>query len=157
LAGTRHHVRCQSIRHRKAQQNIRANHVAPRVRISCEAGGKSHRLPCGTCYELVLVDLNHAELAAYSPALARAAMPGGMVVLSGLGNYHERYVATAYAAHGFTLRNILRQDGWSSVVIEAWPHRTSARSPNLRCIPLAPPRPTVSARPSPAPSLRAVI
>jgi ribosomal protein L11 methylase PrmA len=68
----------------KAAQNFRANHVAPRVRVSCEAGGISHRLPRGSGFELALVNLNYAELAAYAPALARAAMAHGTVVLSGL-------------------------------------------------------------------------
>ena len=100
----------------KAHHNIRANHIASRVRISCDLGASSHRLPRGTRFQLALVNLN---------------------------------VAGAYRAHGFTLRKIFRQDGWSELVMEARPHRTLARSPNLRCIPLAPSRP--------APSLRATI
>jgi len=155
----------------KAQQYIRANHVAPRVRVSYEAGGKAHRLPRGTRFELALVNLNYAELAAYAPALARAALPGGMVLLSGLGTYHERYVAAAYAAHGFALRNKFRQDGWSSLVMQARRAKcarggrrrrpVAPHFPNLRCssqaTPSFPVRLAAIAGPSPVKSIRAAL
>ena len=103
----------------KGRQNIRANGVAPRARMLCDIGSKAHRLPRDTRCELALVNLNYAELTDYAPALRRSVAPGGMVVLSGLGSYHERYVANAFHAHGFVTRKMFRQDGWSAIVMQA--------------------------------------
>ncbi len=121
---------------------VAANHVAPRVRVGCDIGAKPHRLPRGTRFELALANLNDSELAAYAPALARAAAPGAMIVLSGLGNYRERYVAGAYQARGLELSKVFRQDGWSALIMQAPRAGRLGRQTKTTRLPLRP-RPAI--------------
>ncbi len=105
----------------RARHNIRTNMVAPRVRVMCNYGGKACRLPRDTRYDLALVNINESWVVAYAPALARCVMPRGVVVLSGIGDHKQRYVAGAYRARGFVLRTVFKQAGFSTLVMEAWP------------------------------------
>ena len=117
----------------EAGRNIRANELGPRVRAVSAYGFAACQLPRDMGFDLALVDLDKKLILRYAGALARRAVPGGVLVLSGLLDGEERHVAWAYRARGFVLRTVLRANPWSAVVMEApgtrrWPNTKVRRA-----------------------------
>ncbi|MCH7931527.1 MAG: 50S ribosomal protein L11 methyltransferase, partial [Proteobacteria bacterium] len=103
----------------QARRNFRANALGRRARAVVTYGLRVARLPRGVDFDLAVANLDAKGLLLYAAALSRGVAPGGMVVLTGLGKRDERRVAGAYRALGLRLRDVLRWDTWSTLVMEA--------------------------------------
>lgn len=97
---------------RTARHHARRNGVARQVRAVCAAG-----LPGGARYDLVLANILARPLALMARDLARALIPGGIVVLAGLLARQEAPVLAAYRAQGLALKRRLVIDGWSTLIL----------------------------------------
>lgn len=109
-----------------ARTNARRNGVAGRVRLRVAAG-----LPRGQAgngrYDLILANILADPLVELAPDMARALVPGGVAVLSGLLDRQAAYVAAAYRSHGFSLGGHRRQAGWSTLTLVR--RRSAGRRP----------------------------
>ncbi len=97
---------------RMARENARRNRV--RLRAARSHGGSE---ALGGPYDLVLANILARPLVALAGGVARAVLPGGRVVLSGLLVEHEREVMRAYRARGLVLAGRRRIAGWSTLVM----------------------------------------
>jgi ribosomal protein L11 methyltransferase len=69
-------------------------------------------------YDLVFANILARPLTRLAPQIARAAAPGGVVILSGLLRGQERFVRAAYLARGFRLARRIHRDAWATLVLE---------------------------------------
>jgi len=77
-------------------------------------------------FDLILANILAGPLTRLAPQIARAAAPGGTIVLSGLLRWQEILVLSFYRALGLRLVRTLRDGPWSALVLEK-PRRTRAR------------------------------
>jgi ribosomal protein L11 methyltransferase len=100
-----------------ATANARRNGVRSRLRFAV-ADGLGHRnARQGPAYDLVLANVLAAPLIAMAPAMARAIVPGGIAVLSGLLIAQAAQVIAAYRCAGFQLLVHRRAAGWSTLTL----------------------------------------
>jgi Ribosomal protein L11 methylase len=98
-----------------ARSNARRNGAATCIRMRVAEGIPRGTLP-GT-YDLILANILADPLIALAPDIARALVPGGVTVLSGLLNRQAAPVIATYRAHGFALVNHRRLAGWSTLTL----------------------------------------
>lgn len=98
-----------------ARSNARRNGAATRIRMRVAQGIPRGTLP-GT-YDLILANILADPLIALAPDIARALVPGGVTVLSGLLIRQAAAVVATYRAHGFSLLNHRRLAGWSTLTL----------------------------------------
>jgi ribosomal protein L11 methyltransferase len=101
---------------RVTRHHARRNGVARQVRTVC-AAGPSGRAARRRHYDLVLANILARPLALMARDMARAIMPGGIVVLAGLLPRQEAQVLAAYRAQGLALQRRLVIDRWSTLII----------------------------------------
>jgi ribosomal protein L11 methyltransferase len=101
---------------RVAAYHARRNGLSRQVRTACAAGlhGSAGRR---RHYDLVLANILARPLALMARDLARAIVPGGVVVLAGLLPRQEAQVLAAYRAQGLALQRRLVIDGWSTLIV----------------------------------------
>jgi ribosomal protein L11 methyltransferase len=97
---------------RVARHHARRNGVADRVRVVCAAGAGRSR-----GHDLVFANILARPLMQMARDLARAAAPGGFVILSGLLRRQEAGVLAAYRAQHLRLAARIGIDGWSTLIL----------------------------------------
>lgn len=102
----------------RARENAQQNGVAGLVTVYESRGLDAAVVRRHGPFGLVLANILARPLVALSPAIARATAPGGTVVLSGLLTTQEPQVLAAYRRQGLFLRDRIRRDEWSVLVLE---------------------------------------
>ncbi|MBL8565452.1 MAG: 50S ribosomal protein L11 methyltransferase [Hyphomicrobiaceae bacterium] len=99
-----------------ARTNARLNRCASSVPMLVAAGLDHPRLRSRR-YDLLIANILADPLIALARSIARAVVPGGQVVLSGLLVHQAPAVTAAYRAAGFRLDTHERVDEWSTLVL----------------------------------------
>src|SRR5712691_3622920 len=107
-------VDCAAVR--VAAHHVRRNGLAHRVRAVCAPCVRSRAVRRGD-YDLVFANILARPLALMARDLARALVPGGVVVLAGLLRRQEALVVAAYRAQGLALERRLVIEGWSTLIM----------------------------------------
>jgi ribosomal protein L11 methyltransferase len=102
-----------------ARRNAVRNGAGPYVR-PVKASGTRNPAPRGR-YDLILANILAAPLKQLAGEVARAAAPGGSLVLSGLLERDVPGVLGVYQAHGFRLLRRDRREGWSTLMLRRQP------------------------------------
>jgi ribosomal protein L11 methyltransferase len=101
-----------------AEANVAINHL--QGRIEClEAAGFAHpRLQQAAPYDLIFANILKGPLIELAPDMAAHAVPGGLIILSGLLVVQADSIIAAYQTSGFTL--VSREDlgEWSALVLK---------------------------------------
>lgn len=99
-----------------ARTNARVNGVAGRIRMRV-ADGIPRSSTRGGRYDLILANILADPLIRLAPDLARALVPGGVAVLSGLLVRQAAQVIAACRSQGFALITHRRIAGWSTLTL----------------------------------------
>lgn len=97
--------------------NAAANGMAARVRVAQSDGWRNPLLRRHGPFDVVVANILARPLCRFAPDLAAGLAPGGVAVLSGLLERHERLVLAAHRAQGLSLRERHTIDGWTTLVI----------------------------------------
>jgi ribosomal protein L11 methyltransferase len=100
-----------------ARENAAVNRVGPRIAFTCGAGLSAPEIRRAAPFDLVVANILAEPLVSLAPDIRRAAMPGAVVVLSGLLTREAARVLAAYRAQGFALLSHRRYDGWSTLTL----------------------------------------
>jgi len=103
---------------RVARHHVRRNGLAGEVRV-IEAPGYGSRSVGRSRYDLVFANILARPLGAMAPDLARALMPGGRAILSGLLRRQEAMVVRPHRAQGLTLERRFVTGEWSTLVLRS--------------------------------------
>jgi ribosomal protein L11 methyltransferase len=103
---------------RVARHNVARNGVMGTVRVR-RAPGYRDRALRKSRYDLILSNILARPLALLACDLARALMPGGRAVLSGLLRRQEGVVLVPHRGCGIVLERRLVIDGWSTLILRA--------------------------------------
>lgn len=102
---------------RTAGENARDNGVGRLVTAITADGLRDPRIARAAPYDLIVANILAAPLIALAPAIGRAAMRGGAIVLSGLLATQALRIQLAYARQGMvTERKLIRGD-WATLVL----------------------------------------
>jgi ribosomal protein L11 methyltransferase len=102
---------------RVTAHNIRCNGVAPLIDVARSTGYRERGVMRRRPYDLVLANILARPLERMAADLRRALKPGGIAVLSGLLSYQEPGVLAAHRLAGFSLKQRIVIDGWSTLVL----------------------------------------
>lgn len=102
---------------RVAAANIRSNRLGGRIRVYTATGLAHAALRGDGSFDLVTANILAGPLIGLAPHLARAIMPGGIAILSGLLADQAREVAAAYRMSGFRLQEKQILTGWATLVV----------------------------------------
>lgn len=102
---------------RVAQENIRLNREHKWIR-ACAGNGfltpaARHQAP----YDLIAANILARPLMRMATQMQKALVPGGFVVLSGLLDWQENMVRSAYHMQGLRLVSRIRKNGWHTLVM----------------------------------------
>lgn len=100
-----------------ARENAAVNHVAGRIAFVTGPGVSSPAIRSAAPFDLIVANILAGPLITLAPDLRRVAVPGAVVVLSGLLTREAARVLAAYRAHGFALSAHRRYDGWSTLTL----------------------------------------
>ena len=100
---------------RAARENVERNGVAPIVRV--EAGSVGQDQPFQGEYDLVVANIIARVLIDLAPALARAVLAGGTLILGGIIDVKEQAVRGAFLATGLVLSRRDQQEDWVALVL----------------------------------------
>jgi ribosomal protein L11 methyltransferase len=103
---------------RVARHNVARNGVMGTVRV-LRAPGYRDRALRKSRHDLILSNILARPLALLACDLARALMPGGRAVLSGLLRWQEGVVLAPHRGCGIVLERRLVIDGWSTLILRA--------------------------------------
>ncbi|MGI9404271.1 MAG: 50S ribosomal protein L11 methyltransferase, partial [Hyphomicrobium sp.] len=98
-----------------AAQNMRANGVDQRVALARAHGLDHHALRHAAPFDLVIANILAGPLCTLASDVDKVTRRGGVLVLSGILNSEAAGVTAAYRAHGFSLKEHRRMDGWSTL------------------------------------------
>lgn len=104
-----------------ARQNARINRAAAWVRPVVARGLRHGALRAGAPYDLIFANILARPLRLLAPAVARAAAPGALLILSGLLARDVAGVRSAYAAQGFFVAGRLNLEGWATLLLSRGP------------------------------------
>jgi ribosomal protein L11 methyltransferase len=97
--------------------NMKANGVGRRIKCVA-ANGLDHKdLRGPEQFDLIIANILAWPLIMLAPSIARAAMPGATIVLSGLLECQSPEVLAVYTGFGFVVRQHKRVNGWSTLVL----------------------------------------
>ncbi len=100
-----------------ARENMRANGVGSRIQ-AIVAGGLQHPvLRARAPFDLLIANILAGPLIVLSKSLAKAVIPGGTVILSGILTPQAPQVSAAYLAAGLHLVRHDRVYGWSTLTL----------------------------------------
>ena len=101
---------------RTTAANVRANGLAPWVRVHKSNGFAALGLRRPAPYDLIAANILARPLIAMAPAIARHLARPGTVILSGLLRTQEAALVAAYRLQGLRLAERIRIDGWSTLI-----------------------------------------
>jgi len=99
------------------RQNAVANGEAPLIRAVTADGLAHPALSERAPYDLIVANILAGPLTRLARDIARAAAPGGTVVLSGLLQWQENLVTSFYRPQGLIFRRVQRAGSWSALVL----------------------------------------
>jgi ribosomal protein L11 methyltransferase len=102
-----------------AEDNVRQNGVAGRVRVRRSEGYRSPAVGAAGPYDLVLANILADPLCDMARDLARHLAPGGSAILSGLFDRQAARVIEAHRAAGLRLRRCIQLEIWTTLVLGA--------------------------------------
>jgi ribosomal protein L11 methyltransferase len=102
-----------------AQDNVRQNGVAGRVRVRWSEGYRSPAVRAARPYDLILANILADPLCEMARDLARHLAPGGTAILSGLFDRQAGRVIEAHRAVGLRLRRSIQLEIWTTLVFSA--------------------------------------
>jgi ribosomal protein L11 methyltransferase len=102
---------------RLARRNARRNGVGALVTVLRSDGYGAVAIARRGPYDLITANILARPLAAMAPRLAAHLAPGGVALLSGLLSDQERLVVSAHRAHGLRLRDRVRRDDWTTLLM----------------------------------------
>jgi len=102
---------------RVAAQNARQNGVGTRVRTALAPSWRGRAVRAGAPYDLVFANILARPLCAMARDLATHLAPGGRAILSGLLTAQARMVLAAHRRQGLTLERMVREGGWTTLVV----------------------------------------
>ncbi|MCC7252860.1 50S ribosomal protein L11 methyltransferase [Hyphomicrobium sp.] len=100
-----------------ARENAAVNRVAERISFVCGDGVSAPEIRRAAPFDLIFANILAGPLVALAPDIRRVAVPGAVIVLSGLLTREAARVLAAYLAHGFALLSHRRYDGWSTLTL----------------------------------------
>ena len=103
---------------RVTRGNARRNSVGRLVRAGAGTGFAAPLLRRQGRFDLIAANILARPLVSMAPALARALVPGGAAVLSGLLTPQEAQVIAACRTQGLRLAGRIRVDTWSTLVVK---------------------------------------
>jgi ribosomal protein L11 methyltransferase len=98
-----------------AEENVRANGVADRVKIM--EGDAGTLLPLLAPVRVILANIISSVLLELLPVMRSGLADGGQAILSGILRDERESMAVALAGHGWTIQNEDTEDAWWSVLI----------------------------------------
>ena len=101
-----------------ARENVRANAVAPFIRLAVADGLTHPIIRCEAPFDLICANILAGPLTRLAPALSAALRPGGIALLSGLLRSQENLVLGFYRAHAVPLRRAFRNGPWSALALQ---------------------------------------
>ncbi len=103
---------------RVTRQNAAMNGVAHLVRAVLANGWQGRSVQAGRPYDLVLANILARPLCRMARDLGLALAPGGTAILSGLLASQARMVLAAHRRQGLWLQAVLREGGWTTLVMQ---------------------------------------
>jgi ribosomal protein L11 methyltransferase len=100
-----------------AAANMKANGVGRRIKTVVASGFAHKDLRGDELFDLIVANILAGPLVMLAPSIARAAVPGATVVLSGLLEHQAAEVTAAYTGSGFVMKQHKRVTGWSTLVL----------------------------------------
>jgi ribosomal protein L11 methyltransferase len=100
-----------------AEENVRLNGEASRIRTVVAAGMDSTTISRFAPYDLIVANILAGPLVTLAPALRRHIAPGGTIILSGLLSSQQRRVAAAYRAQGLRFISADVLEDWVTLVV----------------------------------------
>jgi ribosomal protein L11 methyltransferase len=98
-----------------AKENFARNGVAGQVTPIVAAGLAHRALAAKAPFDLIVANILAGPLLKLAPDIARAAAPGGHLILSGLLDGQAREVRARYMAQGFSLEGRISLEGWMAL------------------------------------------
>ena len=102
-----------------ARDNVRLNGAGPFVRLCVAAGTRHAVIRSDDGYDLIFANILARPLIRLAPDIFECAIPGALVVLSGLLDRQMPPVRAAFAGAGFTFQSRIRLEGWSTLLLRA--------------------------------------
>ena len=100
-----------------AEENVRHNGMAGRVRCVAAPGVHSRAIQGEAPFELITANILAPPLIALAPRLVRLAVPGGHIVLSGLLDTQAREVSATYLRLGLAIETRISLEGWTTLIL----------------------------------------
>lgn len=101
-----------------ARNNARLNRAAGFVQ-TIRAAGMAHRLlRQSRGFDLVTANILAGPLANLSADIARAVVPGGTIILSGLLPTQQRWIVGSFRNRGFAFRRAMVRDAWLTLELQ---------------------------------------
>jgi ribosomal protein L11 methyltransferase len=99
-----------------ALENAAINGVSGLV-SAVTAAGFEHAAMRGRLFQLIVANILADPLKRLAPTFRRHTLPGARVVLSGILSTQAPSVLAAFRAQGFVREQVIRRDGWSTLVL----------------------------------------
>lgn len=100
------------------KENARLNNVTTRIISVLAAGMASREISDNGPYDLIVANILARPLADMAPAIARAAMPGAAIILSGILTRQAARVIAAYTMQGIIFKKRITRGEWVTLILE---------------------------------------
>ncbi len=101
-----------------ATENARNNCVASQFKAYKANGINTVQICRLTPYDLVFANILAKPLVQLAPRISKVTAVGGFIVLSGILNYQESIVKSAFVSHGNTVFNRIRLHEWTTLLLQ---------------------------------------
>ncbi|MGQ4273137.1 50S ribosomal protein L11 methyltransferase [Terrihabitans sp. B22-R8] len=102
-----------------ARENAALNRTGTSVRVVHANGMQDPAIQTAAPFDLIFANILAGPLVALAPSIARAVMPGGHVILSGLLTHQERAVRAAYRLQGLIVVRRTVLNNWVTLTLAA--------------------------------------
>ena len=100
-----------------ATENARKNCVGNHFKAYQTHGIDTVQIRRFASYDLVFANILAKPLIQLAPSIREVTATNAMIVLSGLLNFQESIVASAFAAHGYKVLRRIRLQEWSTLLL----------------------------------------
>ena len=101
-----------------ATENARKNYVANKFKAYKANGINTVQIRRLAPYDLVFANILANPLIQLVPRISKVTAAGGAIILSGLLNYQESVVKSAFVSQGNIVFNRIRLQGWSTLLVQ---------------------------------------